>query len=136
MNSYRVKFESGHETDHHANSIVEALKKVELWEEMDSLVSIQKVSAFNNSFWDSPHIDIDAYDNREVRVFFDYQPYERMTYVHPGCEESRNITVIAWEDTRQELTEAEVKLLEENYGPLDEYIVSHFNDIAMENACG
>ena len=129
MNTYEVTLTNGNTSTYHADNISACLKKVEAWEPPSTIVEVKKVAntaPFN--FNSGTYLDIGAYGEREVRVFFDYQPYEEQTLEHPGCDEDWTVTSVCWCDTKQELTEPERCLLEEYYGPLNEYIACQAND--------
>ncbi len=53
---------------------------------------------------DSYKTHIENVENEiEIEIFFDYQPYERMTKHYPGCSESVDICEVLIADTNIEI---------------------------------
>lgn len=59
----------------------------------------------------------------EIEIFFDYQPYERMTQHYPGCSESIDICEVLIADTN-----IEISLLKDVEDLMKEEILEWRND--------
>ena len=136
MNKYQITQINGDKSTYHADNILAAMKKFDLWADSKNIVEVKKIGSIYilDEFNQGDYLDIEAYKGRMVRIFFDHQPREWPSRDHPGCEESWDITSVCWCDTKSELTESERCLLEENYGPLNEYLFEHINDDRISGA--